>query len=77
MSGKCNGVNNVPYNVSHHEVDGGGGSSIDLHQGTSRLPGAEHEAHVPGNSNGDVWLAPGNQCLAVEELRRWHHWTGI
>lgn len=68
-------VDNVRYTVSHHEVDGGVGSGVDLHQGASRLPGAKHEAHVPGNSHGDVHLAPGDQSLAVEELRRRHHWT--
>lgn len=63
------------YTKSHHEVDGGVGPSIGLHQGASRLPGAEHEAHVPRNSDGNVRLAQGDQRLAVKELRRWHPWT--
>jgi len=61
--------------VSHHEVDGGVGSGIGLHQGASWLPGAEHEAHEPGDSDSNVRLAPGDQRLAVKELGRRHHWT--
>lgn len=63
----------ISLQVSHHEVDGGGGSGVDLHEGPSRMPGPEHEADVPGHSYGDVQVAQRHPRLAVEELRRRHH----
>lgn len=66
----CRQYSFIPY----HEVDGGGRPDTGLHQSARRLPGAEHEADVPGNGHGDVRVAPGNQRLAVEELRRRHHY---
>lgn len=62
--------------MSHHEVDGGGGSGVGLHESASGLPGAEHEAYVPGHGDGNVGLAPGYASLAIKELRGWHHWKG-
>lgn len=58
--------------MSHHEVDGGGKSSVGLHQGASRSPGAEHQAHIPWNRHSYVWVMPGDQGLAIKELRRRH-----
>lgn len=58
---------------SHHEVDGGSLASVGLHQHAGGLSSSEHEAYVPGNSDGNVRLAPRDERLAVKELRRRHH----
>ena len=65
-----------PKSASHHEVDGGGAPGVGLHQSAPWLPGAEHQAQVPGHGDGDVRLAPGHQRLAVVELGGRHHCTG-
>lgn len=68
--------NHLSEKALYHEVYGGGGSGVGLHQGASGLSGAEHEANVPGDSDGDLRLAPGDQSLAIEELRGWHRCGG-